>query len=88
MEKRITTFVDIIDMWPSRLAMKTDVERFMAPPKRAHVRDWVMRDSIPIAFFDAVILAAEGRGFLGVTYPLLSELWKQAEQARKAEQDG
>ena len=75
MDKRITSFRGLIRMWPSCAAMQTDVESFRQEPKpRANVRDWSSRDSIPWWFWDAIILAAEARGYRGVTFALMTEL--------------
>lgn len=82
MDEQISSHDDVIDLWPSAAAMYGDV-RLFAGDKKVSVRSWKIMHTIPPAFFDAVIAAAEMRGFEGVTYLLLTELYKASKRERK-----
>lgn len=74
------TFRQIIDLWPTRVALQEDIRRFTKRP--ANVRDWYWRDSIPVRLFAPIIKAAALHGFAGVTYPVLSEIRRLRRSSR------
>ena len=65
------THTDIIALWPNLAAFAKDVD---APAPTVLV--WRRNGRIPAYRFDAVIAAAEKRGFDGVTYRALTEALK------------
>lgn len=75
---KFASFREIIDLWPTRGEVGADVFRFRRNKRRRrpNVRVWFARDSIPTWWFDAVVEAAQHRGFPDVTYPLLVTLWR------------
>jgi hypothetical protein len=66
MDRRISSFRDIIDLWPNR----ADFAREVGEPYD-NARQWDVNDSIPGRAFAAVVRAAEARGFPAVTHELL-----------------
>lgn len=71
------SFTEVIDLWPTRGALQADLEALTEPgSKTPHARSWATRNSIPVVFFDAIIVAAVARGYPGVTYALLTEIRK------------
>jgi hypothetical protein len=70
----LSTFRDVISAWPTRAAMQRDL--FAETGKAAPVREWHKRNRIPSSWFDAVIAVAAQRGFEGVTYKVLTDLYK------------
>jgi hypothetical protein len=72
MSNPITSFQDVIELWPARSSLAADLDL----PAHA-VRDWHRRDSIPVWHFDDVVAAAARRDFPGVTYALLTKFKKQ-----------
>lgn len=73
--RTLTTFKSVVDLWPTRAALEADL--LAQSGRAAPVREWHKRDRIPAKWFDAVIAVAAKRGFEGVTYPLLAELYKK-----------
>jgi hypothetical protein len=80
------SFREIIDLWPSRVAMGRDVKRQSEVKKTLHPRIWYAHNRIAEKHFDALILAAADRGFEGVTYPVLAALLKQSPPPSRAAQ--
>lgn len=72
--KPISSFHDVISLWPAKAAMSEDLGVIDGKP--AHVREWSVRGRIPRKWFDRVIEAATKRGFEGVTYQVLTDLFK------------
>lgn len=60
------TFREIIDLWPTKVALADDLGL-----KYDRVAQWYKRDSIRSTFFDQIVRAAKGRN-LKVTYEDLS----------------
>lgn len=71
-----SSFRDVIDLWPTKAALARDLKRIGGADKVAPVREWYGRNRIPVVWFDALILAAQHRGFEGITYRILTELFK------------
>lgn len=69
----MATFSDIVNLWPSAVAMAADLG---LPPEKGAIRTraWRNRDFIPPEMWPAVIKAAETRGFKDVTADLLMRL--------------
>lgn len=68
--KAPATFSDVINLWPSRTALADDIGLEDANL----VRSWRSRDRIPDEYWEAVIAAADQRGFAKVTADLLTAL--------------
>jgi len=79
----LKSFHDVIGLWPTKAALRRDLEN--GGGKRAHVQEWHRRNKIPPAWFEALIAAAEKRGFEGVTYPTLSRLYNRPDTAAPSE---
>lgn len=62
------TFADVINLWPSAVALAEDVG-----VKEVTARAWRAR-GIPAEYWTGVVAAALVRGFEGVTLELLAEL--------------
>ncbi len=72
------TFRDIIDLWPTRVALARDIAHELADGRPLlPVRDWHVRDTIPDKYFHAVVAAAGRCGFEGVTYVQLTDIRKR-----------
>lgn len=68
MSEPFQTFRDIIAAWPSRRALRADLEAAGTGPRSATaVRLWHFRDQIPAENFAALAKAARRRGIVGVT---------------------
>ena len=72
----LTSFQDVIDLWPTKAAFAADLHAYGDQEKLAPAREWYRRGSIPPTWFDSVLAAAEARGFSEVTYRLLTGLYK------------
>lgn len=82
MTRKIASFRDVIDLWPSRAEMARELGlRCSNPP--AKVRMWYARNRIRPGYFPRVVSAAERCGFRGVTYALLTSLHKAAKAAKE-----
>lgn len=60
-------FRPILKRWPRTV----DFAREVGAPEKA-VREWLRIDSVPAAWFAAVVRAATARGFEDITYELLA----------------
>lgn len=69
MQSAPTTFVEIIDLWPSPEELASDIGY-----NAGGVRTWRWRKTIPSSWFAAVSDAAARRGFSGVTLHLMHSL--------------
>lgn len=65
----ITTFSEIIDLWPSAESLGGDIG-----VGGGTVRKWKSRNSIPGSFWLPIITAAAKRGIEGLTLDLLAAL--------------
>lgn len=71
----VTSFRDVISLWPSRPALASD----LGTDRLLVVNAWWNRDSIPAAEFLNVVRAAEKNG-----YPVTLELLAQIAEKRRA----
>ena len=62
------SFREVIDLWPDG-QLASDIGQ-----KAVTVRGWRNRNSIPAGYWSAVVAAAAGREFKGVTTDVLSGL--------------
>lgn len=66
--EKISTIRDLIDLWPRRADLASDLSALMAPRcvSAERIHKWAATGSIPAGYHAAVITAAVHRGF-GVT---------------------
>jgi hypothetical protein len=69
MNQRLTTFADIIELWPSAAELARDLNEV----KDITVRAWKAR-GIPAQYWDEVVASAHRRGFDQVSVEMLSAL--------------
>lgn len=62
-------FADVIACWPNPAEFAADLG-----VKLSTVNVWKHRDSIPSGYWEAIVAAAQGRGFLCVTYAALARI--------------
>lgn len=77
----IGTFRELIDRWPSFVAMADGLCAAGRMTGAGAVKQWHRRNAIPAPYFEAVIAAARDLGIGGVTADLLVAL-----AARKTEE--
>lgn len=65
----ISDFREVIDLWPSQIALAEDVG---ANPES--VRKWRARNRIPPGFWAQIDMAATSRSILGISCNLLAEI--------------
>lgn len=76
------SFRDIIALWPTRAALARDLKDLGGATKTAPIIEWDRTDSIPTPWFDALIKAAEARGFVEITYRALAALTRARRERR------
>lgn len=70
-------FRAIIDLWPTRTALKRDIAEEVGSTRGLQPYQWHSANLIPEKWFDALVKVAGRRGFDQVTYPILSRLYRE-----------
>lgn len=65
----MNTVADVFDLWGSAVQLAADIG-----VSDSHARAMKRRNSIPPAYWAALVSAAERRGFQDITFELLAEL--------------